>query len=48
MYLCLLLERFIILSLLLLQQVKSIYVGNLPESATEEKLTEIFKAHGEV
>ena len=29
-------------------QIKAIYVGNLPEGATEEKLKELFSAHGEV
>lgn len=29
-------------------QVKSIYVGNLPESVTEAKLRDVFKAYGEV
>lgn len=29
-------------------QVKAIYVGNLPETVTEEKLRDIFKAYGEV
>ncbi|GMH39473.1 hypothetical protein BSKO_07371 [Bryopsis sp. KO-2023] len=30
------------------EQVKSVYVGNLPESVTEAKLRDIFKAYGEV
>jgi RNA recognition motif-containing protein len=29
-------------------QVKAIYVGNLPETVTEEKLRDVFKAYGEV
>lgn len=29
-------------------QVKSIYVGNLPENVTEAKLRDVFKAYGEV
>jgi RNA recognition motif-containing protein len=29
-------------------QVKAIYVGNLPETVTEEKLRDLFKAYGEV
>lgn len=30
------------------ERVRSVYVGNLPESATESKLKDIFKAYGNV
>lgn len=30
------------------EKVKSVYIGNLPESATESKLKDIFKAYGDV
>jgi RNA recognition motif-containing protein len=31
-----------------LATVKAVYVGNLPASATEDKLKEVFAAHGTV
>jgi RNA recognition motif-containing protein len=32
----------------LMQQVRAVYVGNLPETITEEKLKEVFATYGEV